>query len=88
MNTKYLKNKTDDLYKGSHKLVVESAKKNNVVAISIINTKKLNNSELSFVCEILINHSGYIFYDVERDDKRNKYIFIKPYTDEKFEIID
>lgn len=76
------------LFEGSHPLVIKAAKSNNIIALSIINTKKLSNSELEFVFSFLNNNDGYIFYDVVKLNLRNKYIFIQPYTDNKIEILD
>lgn len=78
----------EKLYEGSHPLVIEAAKKNNRIALSILNTKKLSGSELEFVIGFIKNNIDYIFFDVQRIDAQNKYIFIKPYTTEYIEIFD
>lgn len=90
MITNYLKDFEVDekLLKGSHSEVIKGAKNKNVVALSIINTKKLSRKELVFVFEILEKYPNFIFFDVHRISIQNKYIFVKPYSDEQFEIID
>jgi hypothetical protein len=86
---KFIKEIDTDLLYGSHPSVISGAKSKNPVAISILNTKKLKRNELTFVCDILLKYPDYIFFDIERIDLQNKYIFVKPYTtDEFFEIVD
>ncbi|HOK40152.1 MAG TPA: hypothetical protein PLD27_03840 [bacterium] len=78
----------EDLLKGSHPIVIEAVRNKNKVAIGIVNTKKLKSRESEFVYSFLRKNPEYIFYDVERKEFENKYIFIKPYTDEEIIIID